>query len=287
MTIAKILCPIRGDDRGEGVLNHAVAIGQRYNAHIEAVFAQPQTRDLLPHTDMLPGFMLDRIEQSVAQSTTAEGERMRELFNDFARRKGLEVIQIGQPVPHDRLTVSFRAQQGRQADLLGVRGRLADLVVVAQPDPGGTFGVNTLHSSLMSTGRPVMMVPPLPVPERLGRHIAIGWNGSTEAARAVAMSSDIIQKAERVTALTSGRVPSGATAEDLVEYLAVRGVTCDHRVLSEDRDVGQTLLKGADEVGADVLLMGAYSRGRGQEALFGGASDHIVRHARIPVLMTH
>ena len=287
MTIAKILCPIRGDDRGEGVLNHAVAIGRPYNAHIEAVFAQPQTRDLLPHTDMLPGFMLDRIQQSVAQSAEAEGERMRELFNEFARREGLEVIQPGQPVPHDRLTVSFRTETGRQASVLGIRGRLADLVVVAQPDPQGSLGVNTLHSSLMSTGRPVLMAPPRAVPEHLAGHIAIGWNGSTEAARAVALSTDIIQKATKVTALTIGETPTGASAEDLIEYLAVRGVTCEHRALAADRDAGPALLKGAADAGADLLLMGAYSRGRGQEALFGGATDHVVRRAEMPVLMTH
>ena len=287
MTIAKILCPLRGDERGEGVLSHAFAIGRPFNAHIEAVFSQPRTRDLLPHTDMLPGFMLKQIEKSLDESTTSEGEHMRDLFADFSRRQGLEVIEPGTPVPHDRMTVSFRAQQGRQATVLGVRGRLADLVVVAQPDIAGSLGVNTLHSALMSTGRPVLMVPNLPVPERLGRHIAIGWNGSTEAARAVAMSTDIIQKADKVTALTIGEVPSGATAEDLVEYLAVRGVTCEHKALDERHDVGRTLLEGAEAAGADILLMGAYSRGRGQEALFGGASDHIIRQARIPVLMTH
>ena len=287
MTIAKILCPLRGDDRGEGVLNHAFAIGRPFNAHIEAVFAQARTRDLLPHTDMLPGFMLGQIEKSLNESTASEGERMRALFSDFSGRQGLDVIELGQPVPHDRMTVSVRAEQGRQAAVLGVRGRLADLIVVAQPDPGGTFGINSLHSSLMSTGRPVLMAPPVPVPGHLGRHIAIGWNGSTEAARAVAMSTDIIQRAEKVTALTIGPTPSGATAEELIEYLAVRGVACEHRALSGRHDIGQALLGGAEEAGADMLLMGAYSRGRGQEALFGGASDHVIRHARIPVLMTH
>ena len=287
MTIAKILCPLRGDNRGEGVLGHAFAIGRPFNAHIEAVFAQARTRDLLPHTDMLPGFMLGQIEQSLNESTRSEGERMRELFADFSRRQGLDVIELDQPVPHDRMTVSFRAEQGRQAAVLGVRGRLADLVVVAQPESGGSLGVNTLHSALMSTGRPVLMAPQMPVPDALGRHIAIGWNGSTEAARAVALTTDIIQKAEKVTALTVGTTPTGATAEELIDYLAVRGVRCEHRALPERGDVGATLVDGATEAGADMLLMGAYSRGRGQEALFGGATDHIVRHARLPVLMTH
>lgn len=287
MTISKILCPLRGDDRGEGVLDHAMAIGRRYNAHIEAVFAQARTRDLLPHTDMLPGFMLDRIEQSISESSRSEGERMRALFAGFAGRQGLEVIEPGQPVPHDRMTVSFRTEQGRQASILGVRGRLADLVVVAQPDPGGTFGVNSLHSALMNTGRPVLMVPPGRVPEHLAEHIAIGWNGSTEAARAVALTGALLQKAARVTAITVGSTPTGASAEDLIEYLTVRGIGCEHRALPDDGDAGRTLLRAAGEAGADLLLMGAYSRGRGQEALFGGATDHIVRRANIPVLMTH
>lgn len=287
MTIAKILCPLRGDDRGEGVLEHALAIGRKYNAHIEAVYCQARSRDLLPHTDMLPGFMLEQIEQSISQSSNSEGERMRQLFGEFAAAKGIEVVDLEKPVPHDRVTLAFRTEQGRQATVLGVRGRLADLVVVTQPDPSGTLGANTLHSSLMSTGRPVLMAPPLPVPEHIGEHVAIGWNGSTEAARAVALSLDIIQRAKKVTALSIGETPYGASADELVEYLAVRGIACEHRNLPSAGDVGPALLKAANEAGADLFVMGAYSRSRGQEALFGGATYHIVHRATMPVLMTH
>lgn len=287
MTVAKILCPLRGDDRGEGTLEHALAIGRRYNAHIEAIYCQPRTQDLLPHTDMLPGFMRGQIEDSITASTGGEAERMHELLNEFARRHELEAVPLGQPVPHDRVTMAFRTEQGRQASVLGTRGRLADLIVVAQPDPGGSLGVNTLHSSLMNTGRPVLMCPPGQPSGSFARHIAIGWNGSTEAARAVALTVDIIQNAEKVTAITVGDTPTGAAAADLVEYLDVRGIRCTHHPLEEQDNVGRALLQGAADCGADMLLMGAYSRSRGQEALFGGASHYVVRSAKMPVLLTH
>lgn len=287
MTIAKILCPLRGDDRGEGTLAHALAVGQRYNAHIEAIYCQARTQDLLPHTDMLPGFMRGQIEESIAASTGGEAQRMQALLAEFARANGIEIIELGSTVPRDRVTMAFRTEQGRQASVFGTRGRLADLIVVAQPDPSGTLGVNTLHSSLMNTGRPVLMCPPRPVPDAFVRHIAIGWNGSTEAARAVALAIDLIQQAEQVTAITVGDTPTGASSADLVEYLAVRGVTCARHPLDEQDNAGRALLRGAADVDADVLLMGAYSRSRGQEALFGGASHYVVRSAEIPVLLTH
>lgn len=287
MSVSKILCPLRGDERGEGTLGHAVAIGRPFNAHVEVIFCQVRTRDLMPHTDMVPGFMRGQIEEMIAKSTGSEGEHMREVFTGFASSHGIEVIELETVAPADRLTMAFRTEQGRQAQVIGVRGRLCDLVVVAQPDERTTLGVNTLHSSLMNTGRPVLMCPPGPAPESLGRHVAIAWNGSTEAARAVALSTDILHAAERVTALSVGPMPAGATVEDLVHYLAVRGVTCGKHPLGETDDIGEALLGGAAEVGADMLLMGAYSRGRGQEALFGGTSHHIVHNARMPVLMTH
>jgi nucleotide-binding universal stress UspA family protein len=38
---------------------------------------------------------------------------------------------------------------------------------------------------------------------------------------------------------------------------------------------------------ADMLVMGAYSRPRLQEIVFGGMTAAMVREARIPLLITH
>ena len=39
--------------------------------------------------------------------------------------------------------------------------------------------------------------------------------------------------------------------------------------------------------GPTLLVMGAYSHWRWQERVFGGVTEHVLRKARMPVLMSH
>jgi len=287
MTVAKILVPLRGDGKGEVVLDHAITLGRCFGSHIEAIYCRPATRDLLPYGVVVPRFLRDQIEKSM--TTVAEGEegRMRSLFDAVAGRVGLEIVNAGTTPPRDTPTLGWREAVGRQADILGVNGRLADIIAVPRPDHTSNLGFNTLYSALMNTGRPVLMCPDRSPAGDLPGHIAIAWNGSTEAARAVALGTDLLHAAQRVTILTSGEMPDGACADALVEYLAARGVTATVLAVKGDGDVGASLLSGAASAGADMILMGAYSHSRGRESLFGGVSQHVVDHAQLPVLLVH
>jgi nucleotide-binding universal stress UspA family protein len=51
--------------------------------------------------------------------------------------------------------------------------------------------------------------------------------------------------------------------------------------------VGKVLLEGAGTSGADCLLMGAYGSSRGRELVLGGATQYVIDHSTIPVLMAH
>ena len=50
---------------------------------------------------------------------------------------------------------------------------------------------------------------------------------------------------------------------------------------------GQALLNKAHELGADMLVMGAYAHSPLREALLGGVTRHMLAHADLPVLMRH
>jgi len=287
MTIAKILVPIRGDGKGEQVLEHAMAMARRFDAHIEAVHCRARPRDVMPYGVAVPGFLREQIERSMSDVATGEEERLRGLFDSFAARHAIEVVPGNRIPPPDRPTISWHQETGRQADIVGRRGRLADLIALSKPDRERNLGANSLYSALMETGRPVLMCPDRPDPgEPLG-HLALAWNGSAEISRAIALGADLLQKAKRVTVLTAGETPAGLSADDLRSYLAVRGVEAGHHALPEAGGVGSALLEGARAVGADLLLMGAYSHSRGRESLLGGASQHVVDHATLPVLMVH
>jgi len=287
MTLCKILVPIRGDGKGEAVLEHAVSVAGAFGAHIEALHCQPQSADMMPYGVVVPSFLRDQIEQSMSAVGTSEQDRIHALFDGFAERHGLSVVEAGTVPPSDRVSLGWRQARGRQADLLGPFGRLCDLIAVPRPDHEQNLGFNTLYAALMNTGRPVMMCPDGAPKRPVLEHLAIAWNGSIEASRAVALGIDLVQKAGQVTILTAGGAPDGADAADLIAYLAVRGVKAGHRPLKGSGDIGARLLSGAAEAGASALLMGAYSHSRGRESLFGGVSQHIVDHARLPTVLVH
>ncbi len=287
MTIAKILAPVRGDGWADCVLGHAAAVARAFDAHIEALHCRARPENYVPYGVPVPRFLREQIAEQMTSVADSEEQAVRGVLDGFAERAGIAAVPGGEVPPSDRPSFSWREVQGRQAEILGVRGRLADLVCVAKPDRESNLGYNTLYSALTRTGRPVLMCPPGEVRDDLLEHMVIAWNGSTEAAHAVALGIDLAQKAARVTILTIGEAPEGARAGDLLAYLAVRGIAAATRETGATGEIGRAILGAAGELGASCLLMGAYSHSRERESLFGGASQTIVDRAMIPVVMAH
>jgi nucleotide-binding universal stress UspA family protein len=200
---------------------------------------------------------------------------------------GLEVVESGVP-PLDRPTCGWVEEQGKQMDVIKSHGRLADLVAVAKPDRDRNLGVNSLKAALFHTGRPVLVCPPKPAPAKLGERIAIAWNGSSQAARAVALALPLIQAAKQVFVLDGGASDHGASGDELMRYMAIRGVAARREPIQAAEKPGATILTAAAGVaGADLLVMGAYSHSREYESVFGGATQHVVDHTTMPVVMVH
>ena len=203
MTIRTILVPIRGDGTGEQVLDHAYALGAPFGAHISVVHCRPRPEDLIPFGVAVPKSWRDQITSSATGIADTEEAQLRELFNSYVSSHSIELCDT-RPAPHDRLTISWSEATGKQANIVGVRGRLSSVVAVPKPDRDRNLGQNTLESALMESGRPVLLCPPKPV-TNIGKHVAVAWNGSTEASRAVSLCMPIIQNAETVTVMTSMR----------------------------------------------------------------------------------
>lgn len=283
--IRKILVPIRGDGKGENVLAHAALLARRFDAHIVAVHSRPKPEDMLPFGIPIPGILRDEIIKSSSEVANAEETKLRHEFDDWAERFGL--TQSDRPIANTP-TVSWREAQGKQVDVIKIYGRLADLIAVAKPDRDRNLGANTLKSALFHTGRPVLMCPMAKqVPASIGTHVAIAWNGSTEVARAVALTLNLIQSAERVTVLSGHEELHGASAEELLDYFGMRNISAGIRRIVTTGRIGDTLLAEAAATGADLLIMGAYRNSHEHETFFGGNTQTVVDHSSMPVVLVH
>lgn len=285
MTIRSIIVPVRGDGKGEGVLDHALALAGKFHAHVDVVHCRPRPDDLIPFGIPMNKTLREAIQNTVNQTASGEEEKLVKLFEDWCSRHDVEVCDQP-PGPSDKLSASWREETGKMANVVSVRGRLADLIAIARPDPDQNLGYNTLEAALNNTGKLVMLCPPKPAGE-VGKHIAIGWNGSSQAARAVTSALNLMKAADKVTILTSSKgLRDNLGADELRKYLGWHEISADVKSFdSRDRDVGRDLVENAKGAGADSLLMGAWGHSRQREMVLGGATEYVTEHADIPLLM--
>lgn len=284
--IRKILVPVRGDGKGDGVLAHAACLAHRYKAHIEVVHCRARAEDLMPYGVHLPDFLRKQIVEQSHKVADQEEAGLRDELETLAAKLNLDCTgdNLGNVA-----TTSFIEAAGRQVDVIKQYGRLADMVVVAKPDRDRNLGHNTLKAALFHSGRPVLMCPPTATPPtEMGRKVTIAWNGSSEAARALAQCRSVLSGADTVWILSNGSDSGqGTSAEDVLSYLALHGITAKVESFASDSKVGSELLRASSDLGADMMIMGAYGDSHERETIFGGNTQTIVDNAKLPVLLNH
>lgn len=286
MTLRSILVPVRGDGKGEGVLDHALSLAKRHGAHLEVLHCRPKPEDMIPYGVPIPSSLRKTIVSSAASLADEEENKVRELFDDYCAKRGVAVVE-GFPWPENQVSATWREATGKQAGVIGLRGRLADLIVVPQPDRKQNLGLNTLQAALLESGKLVLMCPARPVGD-VGAKVAIAWNGSGEAARAMTAALPILKEAESVTILASSQKTLPISAEEAKIYLETHGVSCDVQGFTRtSSSVGEVLLDSAKKASADCLLMGAYGQSRQRELIMGGVTQYVVDHADLPILFMH
>lgn len=216
----------------------------------------------------------------------------------------LHRLVTGQKEALDRLTRQVSAEiptrhvvvDGEPGWALAAEGRFADLILPAPPSadadvPALLAGV--AEYAMLNAGRPILLVPGTTA-LRLGGHVAIAWNGSREAARAVADALPWLVNASAVSILvvTAGKHGAAMEAEAyrdsahrLAAWLASHGVHAGLLVGAGDPD--QRLLQLAGQAQADLLVAGGYGRSRLREMVLGGTTRAVLRQAGLPVFMSH
>jgi nucleotide-binding universal stress UspA family protein len=170
--------------------------------------------------------------------------------------------------------------------------RTADLAIIAQKVPGYTDLSQGFYDRLvLQAGRPVLFLPhDCPIPAAFDE-IVVAWDGSREAARALADSLPFLRKARHISVLSAvaGDNKDRELADvDIAAYLARHKIKADvERDDNVSIDPGQWLLARVARAGANLLVMGAYGHNRFSEIAFGGVTRTIMREMTLPVLMSH
>lgn len=283
MPIKTILVLFDGGNESKSALQTAFAVGRDVAAHIHVLSLHVDPEPFLVMSDAM-------IEKMVAQQSKESADRAAKahgIFDDLCSRYGIP--SRDGPGGQEEVSAAWIEETGHYYETIIRRGRLADLIVVGRATPESEPPVRMiLHAALFETGRRVLVAPPL-APSSLGRKIAIAWNGSAEASRAVSNAIPFLTRSEAVIILTAetDNTPL-SVADDLAAYLAWHGVAAEIRAFPpERRSVEEALLGEASNSGADLLVMGGYHHSRMRQLILGGVTRHVLEAAELPVLMAH
>lgn len=183
--------------------------------------------------------------------------------------------------------------EGNLSDALMQIACWHDLLVLER-NPDRTWAApSDLAGLILAVGLPCIVVPPQPVQNVALTRIAIAWNGTPEAVRAVHSALPLLQRASEVLLLNGEtkerfQVVSWKPPFDIDAYLNRHGIHARSQDLPDtEHDVGEAILQQADRFHADLLIMGAYGRSRFSEWALGGATRHVLWNAQLPVLFRH
>ncbi len=271
-----ILVPVADRPECAAALRTAFDLGRRLGASVSGCHMRPHRYS---EVSMMTAFAdADWRRKSDDKAPAAA----KALYEQAAEAAGYELVRG----PRRKPAALWAERVGSPSILMGIVGPVNDMIVVSRPTAKGSVADMFMHAALLESSRPVLVVPPSGR-RRLGRHVAIGWNQSPEAASAVAAAMPMLTAADDVTIISCGAEDRpGPKSTQLAGYLRHWGVKA-RRVQTDGADVERELIGAFRDAKADLLVAGAYSRMRWREKIFGGTTEFLLRKAKIPVLILH
>jgi len=292
-TLRRILVPLDCKVAAKPCMEMAFQVAECTAAHVNVLLiGEDPTRDEDKYPpnieDLLPpaGTSRIRAHQKIVKSRS---EEIRKVFDELCAQRGVKMVK--NKVPLRKASAGWSMDLGQADDVVARHGRRSDLIVLAKPTVVSRMRSNIhIGAALFETGRPVLLAPPT-ISHSMGRKVAIAWNDSAEASRAVAAAMRIINCADEVVILTAeGERRPAHMAEELAEYFSLHGINADYDVFSQEGEEplgGATLFDQCRRVGADLLVMGAQRAHSLREMILGASTEQVLESATIPILMAH
>ncbi|MFC4348009.1 universal stress protein [Kordiimonas lipolytica] len=282
-----ILLPLTANIQAAPLLAVANRLALQFRSSLTGLFIRPDPRSAIPF--MGEGLTADMI-QTLCDNAEKQGKRQADeaeaAFRAAADEHGLKWLAEGET--SDKAKACWSVLTGEVSDHVGRRARTADIALCLQPDSKHLDTEDIFHDLIFRSGRSVLMVPSA-YEGTVGKHLMIAWNGRAEGARAVAGALPMLRDAQTVTIVQVGDIGEDRPGADAIaHYLAEHAIEANTRKIeAENQTVGECLLKTADTIGADTIVLGAYSHSRWREMVLGGVTKHITAESQLPVFMSH
>ena len=275
MNYKTVMVGLALDRPNDACLRVAGDIAERFGARIIGVAAA----DLRPPMYFADG---DFAQKILDEEAAAIQKRLSELEAEFRasveRRATAAEWRSARSLP-----VPYLLQQARAADILVIGTRAETLV-----DPGAAPDPSDL---VMQAGRPLIVVPP--TVEWLDlRSVLVAWKDVREARRAVFDALPLLAAAKEVTIAEipeqdGRRADALSHVADVAAWLRGHGIASNGIVPEKAGWVTGQLEDIAANVGAGVVVAGAYGHSRLREWVLSGVTRHLATESRRCAFLSH
>jgi nucleotide-binding universal stress UspA family protein len=279
MAYKTVLVSLNDVPRAEAMIDAAALIAKAYDAHLIGCYVIPAVT-IYPEVGFAAPPAVDDTRQQYFKTNIAV---VKERFEAKLRQDGLrgEWRTVNSLYPEI-------------APSLMEHGRTADLIMVSQiaENPAANIEQGLVEHVVMESGRPVLIIPQKGSLAEI-KSVVVGFNATREATRALFDGLPLLRSAKDVRVVwvdpykersVAGEVPGAEAAAALARH----GVRATAEGLAAGGiNAGEALLLHVSDLGAELLVVGAYAHSRMREYIFGGATQHVLAHANVPVLMSH
>jgi nucleotide-binding universal stress UspA family protein len=202
---------------------------------------------------------------------------------------------------HNRTTLEARLQNedvswdwidmtGGMVECVTGAAGLADLIVVnrkldafPEPDMVGITG-----SIAVRSGKPVVAVPDDTRSFDAAGHALIAWNGSEPVMATMRACVPLLKLSDSVHIFTVNDGSNGISAQEAAAYLSRHDIHATvGSIEGKHRHADELIAEECTARNASYCLMGAFSRSRIAEALFGGVTRRMLGSSKIPLILGH
>jgi nucleotide-binding universal stress UspA family protein len=265
MTYATVMVGLALDRSNKARLEIAGQLAERFGAGVIGIAAA----QFSPPLYFTSG---EQAQELIDQGQAAIKNRIADLESEFRAAMRNRAVEA-----------EWRCAEDYPARYIVREARASDIIVVGEAD-GGAVGDPFVQISpgdlVMQAGRPLLVVPDACNWLNL-RSVLVAWKDTAEARRSVADALPILRKATNVTVVEivgeqSDRIAASSRVGDVVAWLSRHGIVASGLVPDECGRAGVQLERIAAELGAGVVVAGAYGHSRLREWILGGVTQRLV-----------
>lgn len=279
-----VLACLTDIDTAADTMDAALTVTRAHAALLEVLHVRADPTSALPLIgDGMPGTMVEEMLKLADRQGTDLSSALRRRFDEACARHQVPAVEV--PPEVGVAAARWREETGREEDMVTAAGRLADIVVLPRLRAGKDApSPITVNAALLDTGRPLLLAPPSP-PPMIGHNVAILWNGTPQAARAVSFAMPFLAGAARIKVLAARDDAEEALPEQLAHYLERHEIAAEYKSFTAGGEIGRALIAEAAMAQADLLVMGGYTHNRLRQFIMGSVTKYILAEAPIPVLV--